>query len=392
MAGTTATSRVAGITGGFPTPTDWTSQPRFVDDQLQNMSPMDVPFLKYCGGINQFVATNPKVEWIEDDLWQARLTVSSTTGLSDTTGTLLTLSASTAYQLHKGMVLQIDDELMWVTTVASATTVNVVRDYAGSTAATHATASSIYMMGVSVAENEDSNYVGSSIFSFPYNYCQIFDSAYQISKAQNATEVYGRRGPDLDAMTASELKKKMVLLEEACIRNLRYEGSAALDPPLMGGLRQYINSTDSNVTDLATAAITEKDLNDMLQTMFYQVGPTNMAKTIICGSWVKRKISSFYEPHYRSTVESKRGGVTIEQITTDFGSVDVLMHYHCPPERVYFLNPEYIEIGHYKDGQFQDGPLAVAGPYFRRHLYGHYSMVVKNVKSMALLDNVSITT
>jgi len=356
------------------------------------MSPLDVPFLKYVGGIDQLTVTNPKVEWIKDDLWQARLTLSSTTGFTDTSQTTLYLSGSTAYNLYKGMVLQVDDELLWVTAASSDTAVHVRRDYAGSTGATHATASSVYMMGIAVAENEDSNYRGSAIYSFPYNWCQLFDIAYQISLRQNSTAVYGRRGPDLDKMTADTLKQVMVLLEEACFRGLRYVGSAATDPPTMGGLREFINSTDSNVTDLATAALTEKDLNDMLQTLFYQVGPANMAKTIICGSWVKRKISAFYEPHYRSTVESKRGGVTIEQIQTDFGLVDVLMHYHCPRERIYFVNPDFIEVGHYKDGQFQDAPLAVAGPYFRRHVYGDYTMVVKNVEAMGLIDNISITT
>lgn len=390
--GVTTTSRVTGISGGYPTPTDWTAQPRYVDDELQNMSPLDVPFLKYCGGISQFTATNPKIEWVEDDLWQARLTTSSTTAFTDTAQTTLFLSGNTAYQLHTGLVVQIDDELMWVTGVTGDAKATVTRDYAGSTAATHATASSVYLMGISAPENADSNYRGSAIFAFPYNYAQIFDVAYQVSERQNNTEVYGRNGADLDKMTADTLKQLMVLLEEACFRGLRGAGSSATEPASMGGLREFLNSTDSNVTDLATAAITEKDINDLLQTMFYAVGPQNMAKTIICGPWVKRKISSFYEPHYRSTVESKRGGVTIEQITTDFGTVDVLMHYHCPPERMYFVNPEYIEIGHYKGGQFADAPLAIAGPYYRRHVYGDYSMKVKNVKSMGLIDNVSITT
>jgi hypothetical protein len=356
------------------------------------MSPLDVPFLKLIGGIDQFTCDNPKVEWQKDDLWTGSLTVSSTTGFTDTAQTTLYLNASSAYQLQLGTVIQIDDELMWVTAVASATTATVTRGYAGSTAATHSTALTVYLAGIAVAENADSPYRGTPIYSFPYNWVQVFDAAIQSSFINENTNYYGEK-PTLDRLLAFTLKQQTALLEAAAIRGLRGVAAdmSATEPSSMGGLRQYINPTDSNVTDLAGAAITEKNINDLLQTIFEKVGAENMAKTIICNAWVKRKISGFYEPHVRLNQGETTGGVAIDKLETDFGTINVALVQRCPPERAYFINPDFIEVGHYKNLQFAEYDLAVSGGYKRRHLYGVYSMVVKNEEAQGLIDNISTT-
>jgi len=294
--------------------------------------------------------------------------------------------------LQVGSVLDIEGELMWVTAVTADATATVTRGYAGSTTATHSTALTVYLGGIAITENADSPYVGTSIYSFPYNWCQGFDLALQSSLINENTEYYGR-APTLDKLLADKLKQAMAQLEAAAFRGLRGVAGdmSATEPSSMGGLIQYINSTDSNVTDVS-AAITEKNVNDLLQTIFNKVGQENMAKTIVCGPWVKRKISAFFEPHTRMDQGERTGGTVVEVMDTDFGKIDVLMCMRCPPERAFLINPDFIEIGHYKGLQFAERPLAVAGPYLRKHLYGVYSIIVKNEEAMGCLDNITLTS
>ncbi len=381
---------MAGVTGGYPTPSDWTSQPRYVDDAFDVMSPFDLPFLKLVGGIKQFSFTNPKIEWQKDDLWTGVLTVSSTTGLTTTTATTLYLSADQAYQLQVGSVLQCEDESLWVTTIAGAASVNVTRGYAGSTAATHSTALSVYLAGVAVSENADAPYQGTPIYSYPYNIAQAFDSAIQSSLINEHTDYYGK-SPNLDNLLAGGLKKLMAQLESAMFRGLRYVGASATAPPSVGGLVQYINSTDSNVTDLAGAAITEKNINDLLQTIYYKVGQENMGKTIVCGGWVQRKISSFFEPHNRMNQGETEAGVHVEKLITDFGTLDLVMCVRCPRERLYVINPDFIKVGNMEGLAFAEYELAKSGAYTRKQIYGVYSAIIKNEESMGCLDNISLT-
>ena len=78
MSGTTATLRVAGLPSGYPAEIDSTVKVRWVAPLLVNMSERSVDLLKYLGGVEQFSFNNTKIEWVQDDTWNRRPSVTGT--------------------------------------------------------------------------------------------------------------------------------------------------------------------------------------------------------------------------------------------------------------------------------------------------------------------------
>lgn len=376
---------MAVIAGARSTATDSNAQRRQIDDQIENVSPKETPFLKLVG-INGFVGTNPKYEWEEDALLEVASTVADNPLTAG--ATTLNVAAATGPNFQIGNILKIESEYLYVTAVA-ADALTVVRGVAGSVAASHNQGTPVDIVGIALNENTDSPAKGTTTFSFPFNYFQLFDAAFQVSDRQNNTNIYGMRTRDYDYQVGKTFKELAIKLERACFHGQR-AAAAANVPQMMGGIEYFITQ---NVKDLAGAALSEKDLNDSLQDAFYKVGLQNLGRTIICGAWLKRKISSFYAPYAQMRRSERRGGVVVDTIETEFGDVDVLGPYiWAPKDRLYIVNLDFVSVGHYKGGAWYDEPLPANGPYKKGHVAGDYTMCVKNDKAHMLIKGVSTTS
>lgn len=376
---------MANVFGSRSSTTDTGSQRRQVDDMLVTMSPKKVPLLKLVG-INSFVGENPKYEWVEDVLLSTSSTITDNPLTSGATTT--TVAAGDGPNFQKGSLIQIDSEIMWVSADPATDTLTIVRGVAGTTAASHTQNTVVDIIGVAYNENVDSPLAGTSQFSLPYNYFQLYDAAVQVSNRQNNTAVYGIRGRDYDFQVSKKLTELMIKLERNAFQGVRSAASGGV-PPLMGGFPTFITQ---NVTDMASAPLTEQAINDALQTSFYKVGDDLLGRTLICGAWVKRKISSFYAPNARMQRAERTGGVVVNTIDTEFGEVDVLMNIWCPKTSAFIVNPDLLKMGHYKGGAFYDELLPASGGYVKGHIYGDYSLEMKGDKAHMLVKNISLTS
>lgn len=395
MAGTTETTRVSGLPSGYPAEIDADTKIRFVDDQLQNMSNMDTPILKTLGGIDKFTYGNPKVEWAEEDRFDRWNTVQDNPLTSG--ATTLTVETDTAHQYPKGSLLKIENEQVRVTAVATASTLTIVRASSGTTAAQHAQNVDIQLVGNSAGESDAWNLRTTSIFDFPFNYSQVFQDKVRVTFRRMESNLYGMEGNDLDYQVAKSLKEQMVKLEGSAVAGERDVGvSGSSEPPTMGGLRWFLNTTnsaDANVTDLNSAALTEKDINDLLQDMYYKVGQSNMGMTVLCGAWVRRKITSWYADTVRLTQGANKAGISVSKLQTDFGVLDIMHHVSMPKDELYIINPEFIKIGHHgQRGRFHVVDVATDGPFIDKALYGDYTMMFKNAAAHGRIQEISTST
>jgi hypothetical protein len=282
---------------------------------------------------------------------------------------------------------------MWVSTAADANTLTVTRGAAGTAAAAHNNGAEYLVIGNSIAEGATRALRGTPVASTKFNYCQISRQAVGVTFRQNDADVYGRDGQDIDAQMALVLKQLMVGLDENLIEGRRYAGASATDPGTFGGLDFFFDTTidtDANVTDLNSAAWTEKTLLDMRQTIAYKVGASNMASVLLCDYWTKRKINAFWQPGVRQRREENVIGTVIDFIEDDFGRIEVFSHTGVPKGKAFLINPEHIDLGHYGSrGRWNTRPLPVTNDTVEEEVYGDYTCRVKNAVAQAKWQEIS---
>lgn len=395
MSGSIVTERVAGIPSGFPAEIDGSVKVRYVAPLVMNMSERSVDLLKYLGGVDQFSFDNTKIEWVEDDVWNRRLTHS---GLAAGTTTQLTITgAAHRYPIGSIFYNVPDGEYVRVTGHVDADSVTIARDIvAGVTEGAWASTDEVLLVGTAMDENDDYVFRPTSIFELPYNTPQIFQTGVQASFRRMETALHGLKGSDLDHQSTNLVAEQFVAIEEAAVYSNRFAGSASV-PSMMGGVKFFVTAANgAQVTSLSDAPLTRADIDNELQDLFYTVGQDKMAMTLLVGAWGKRKISSFFSGTERKASQpSGSAGVVVDHLYTDFGTVEVLMHTAIAKNELYFLKKDQIKIGHHGNlgrPQLRMLPPSNVGPRTQKVFYGDLSMMVAGVQSMVRIHTFSTSS
>lgn len=404
MAGSQTLVRVGGIPdGGFPSEIDASVKIRWVDDLLTNMSERSADLLRYLGGPASFEFNNTKIEWVEDDIWNRRPSLGATP-LTNGADTSLSLATGTGHRYPVGTILFVakaaasggTGEYMRITATA-ADAVTVTRDVTSAVTETAiAQTDEVIVAGFSMHENDAWVARPAAIFSLPFNYAQVQHVAADVTYRRQETALYGLRGTDLDKVAADTTAEQFVAIEQAAAFGARFIGDAT-SPAMYGGFRQYINSTDAQVTDLSGAALTRKDIDDTFEELYYSVGGDKMAMTLLVSSWAKRKITSFFSAAERLPPLASEAGVAIDRFKTEWGSVDVLLHTALAKDEMYFIRRENHRIGHHgqrgrphlEEGIGQLAATGLTGPFVRRVFYADLSMINSGPQAEGRIHNFS---
>lgn len=390
--------------GGSYTVVPLTPQKRAIADLIDIIDPMDVPVLKYFGigdsgaggmsKVQQFRIQNwpsTRVEWLEDTMAPLTTTITASMAATNATATLAIVAGNANY-LRPGNIVKIDDEHLLVRSVSS-DSATVTRMWGGTatnvnTSASHAASAVVEIVSNARDEGDESDADFTTQVAAPYNYAQIFQAEVKVTRTQNKISQFGISA-EYDYHVQKRFREQVRLLEKTLfdgVRNVGTNSTAAgsYDPRSMGGFRQFI--TD-NTASLSSGPLTQKDLEDQIQACWTDGGNPDL---IICNGWVKRKISSFYAPYVRTTRAENAGGVTIDQIETEFGTLNLLMSRWCPSSQLYVVSSEFVGILPYDE--FFDEPLAKTGDYERGQVVGEYTLVVKNDKAHARIMSISTTS
>ena len=373
-------------------------QKRAIADMIDMIEPKEVPLLKYLGigekgsgggsKASKFRITNwpsTRVQWLEDTLAPISSTLAETMAATNATATLQLTFGAANYWRH-GDVLLVDNERLFVETI-SGISATVQRLFGGSAVqdtTSHATSAVVTLIGRARDEGATSEADYTTQVVDKYNYTQIWQAEVKVTRTQNKMMNYGM-GAEYDYQLSKKFVEQLKLLEATLYNGVRLAGSATTNVPRsMGGLKTFITT---NTASLSSAALTQKDLEDKIQQAWVAGGNPNL---IVCNAWVKRKISSFYAPYVRTTRTESTGGVTIDTIETEFGTLEILMDRWCPSTELYILSPEYIGILPFDP--FFDEPLAKTGDFMAGQIVGEYTMIVKNDTAHARLIGISTTS
>lgn len=410
MAGTTATIRQQGMPdSGFPAELNTNLTIRVVDEDILDISQVnELQVVKLFGGFDGAIEkAGFKHEWLLEDQWKLRDTLGAQLLIA---GVTLTLSGSNAHRYPRGTILQLgqfgdtsDPELVWVSAQASATTLTIVRSYAGTTAAQRESGDAILVAGYAEVEGTTWTLRTTATKSVVFNYQNVLKTAVRGSWANEAIRKYGiAPGQDINEQMARSMKQALQSYNNQLLLGQRDEGQGANEPASMGGVDFYVTSANgAYVTDLAGAALTLKDIEDMFEDRFYEVGAENVGKTLLTDYWGYRKINSFYNPAVRLETMENAVGLRVSILRTPIGDVEVLYDPVVPKGKMYLLRTDQLSTVRLPDppGQFPPSRLHIGlsgntatGDFTEMYLYGVYGAQVKNPATMGIIHSYSLTS
>jgi len=353
---------------------------RMVTDRILNINPLKIATYARLGAdIGKFNFVNEpstKYEWLEDAYVAESCTV---TGLSSGT-TTTTFTPSSLTLLQPGDLLKIDSEVVWVSSVSSGIP-TVTRGYGGSTAATHADASTALRVGRARIDGDDADDSPQTEVSSAYNYTQIFQRSIDLARTRRKMQAYGIADP-LEYEKDKKMDELMMQLCKLPYHGLRYVGTSSA-ARTAGGFRQFITT---NTTDVSSGALTRDHIDDLLQDIHGYGGDPDV---ILCGSFSQRKINSFYEGFITTERSEAMGGNLIKMLQNPISGsiIDVVVDLHCPTDELWVLQSD--QVGYFPFDPFFYEDLAKTGDADNGEIIGEYGFVVKAEKWHGYLDGIS---
>ncbi len=359
-------------------------QKRVVTDRILMTDPNEIVAINALGLDNeskfQFVNTPGKAyEWLEQR-YNTRTLTATASGL-DSSSTTTTMSVADGSLVNIGDVLLLDAEYVWVSGI-STNTLTITRNIGGTQATHHTSTVVITVVDNARLEGTDANDSPYTLVTSGTNYSQILQRSVEISRTDGRLKRYGV--PDVVNreidMRMDELSQMLNLI---AYHGQRAVGSASA-PRMAGALNTFITT---NVTTVS-GALTQSHLEAAVASCWSAGGKPSL---ILCNSWAKRKIASFYEGSVRTDRSETMGGITIERIMTAMGiSVDVAVDRFCQTDSLYILDPRY--VGYITIDPFFYEELAKTGDTAANgEVVGEYGFVVAYERANAIIKSFSTT-
>lgn len=341
---------------------------------------MDTALLRRWGingkpGEGEHSARATKTEWTQTAMRSRGETVT----LADGVGTAMTVADARMYQV--GELVRIEAEIVRVTVVVNATTLTIVRSYAGTTGAAHA-AKLAYSLGVADAENSTPGAAISDTVLKLYNYVQTFSVPVEVSKDQIMSWTVD--GNTMDAQLERRFIEVNRQLARALIYGIRYDDGASIRT--LGGLLSFLSSNVTNVGGAVTIAAI-----DALILKIVQAGakPT----TIACSPYQKQKIDALDVNKQLLGKREHTGGNLITQ-TWQSGilddTLDIVVDRTLLDDQLIITDDEYIEPmpfeGNGESGRWATYEATAPGQDGKKNVIrGKYTLKVHNEKAHGYL-------
>lgn len=357
--------------------TDTTPQVRVITDLISIISPRDTPLIARFGvqsappaGWKVSGWPGKKIEWLEDELMPM-----SDTLAASITSVATTITVADASVFHVGDLLLVDSEEMWVSARNTGTNVlTVERDFAGTTAATHASAAVVKVIGNAQLEAQDSAEGSTVDITAPYNVVQRFADEVRAGDLERKISLYGI-DDDLEYQVEKKIQENMKKLEQNLLLGARNEAADNTSPNALGSLDYYINVAGGN-TISAGGAVTQADFEDALELAYLDGGAPSIAVLSPANMQV---VKNFYDSASYLRIERSETtvGMVIQEILTPFGTVELLMDRYQGDSTILLIDPEHYS-GPLAVDPWEREILARTGWYSKAMLTGVFTQMIRH--------------
>lgn len=330
-------------------------------------------------GLNGFTYANQKQEWDETAL----KTRSETVTLADGSATSLTVADAHQYAVNE--LIRIENEIVRVTAIANATTLTIVRGYAGTTGAAHS-AKSAYSLGTAEPEGADAPVGRQRVGERLYNYSQTFARTISLSTDQIAA--LNTDGNPMKGEIKRAYIEQMRDLWKALLYGIRYQDSTN-EIYTLGGLKYFLSTNVTNVAGAVTVAAIDAKILAIVQA-------GGDPKVIGVSPYQKQKLDALDANLVRLGLREKKTNAGGNPNTQTWMSgiltheLDIVVDDTINNDELWILDTDHIKIGH-KMHNGIDGSMKVTDatpPGADRQsqvMRGKYSVRFMQEKAHALL-------
>jgi hypothetical protein len=371
-------------------------KPESLNDLIHFIDWNEAPLLKEFGLDNQNGKFRferwpvTKYEWLEDTMAPVTGTLAEEAAGGETA---IDLASGNGDYLKEGDVIKVEDELMYVSSVAT-DTITVIRGFGGTTDVTHATSLAWNYQFPARLEGADYDTGYTTTTTRAYNHTQIFSEAVKVTGSEAVHDEYGiddqmayhvakliGGGAGLGAK--GKAGKLSIALQKTFYNGQRAAGSSSTSRA-MGGFEYFVTT---NVTDKNSTALELKDIEDLMSTIYLAGGTPDM---LICNTWVRRKINEWFKGSIRTERTETTGGSVINTIDTGFaGSIEVMFDRWCPTDRVYLVEKDKLGWVSFRPWDIYDRPST--GDYMVKEVLGEFGFVLVNQLAHGYIKEISTT-
>lgn len=274
---------------------------RDVESMLQQLEPNDGPLTTILQRLEVVQATDPKLEWLEDQLLPDFDTLAAQLNVGDVVMTV----SNFAYYRQGDLVRVNDNEIVRVSATPTNAVVSIQRGYGAVAAAQAVNGSRLFIL--SDANMEFATFRDQlTTQKIPrFNYVQALATPVSFTSVDLATDTFaGDDLPQEHAKAMIEQKKKM---EKAFLLGQPFNDLTGQYPVrAQGGLAYYIQT---NVKDVS-GGFTEPELEDFLRICF-RYGSSE--KLVLCSPKAIQSINGFARAKLQTFTDDSTYGVTLTE-------------------------------------------------------------------------------
>lgn len=146
-----------------------------------------------------------------------------------------------------------------------------------------------------------------------------------------------------------------------------------------------------------TTTLTNTHIESFIQGVYDNGGMNGETATLVVGSAQKRAITAAYATAYGKALPFNGtrnfGGVSVDTVLTDFGTLNVLLDRHCPQDMIIAASldqiaPVFLNIP--GKGVFFEEPLAKTGASEQVQIYGEIGLEYGNEKAHGVLTGLAV--
>lgn len=291
---------------------------REVGSKIFYVDPSSNPFTLLTDRAGSMTASNPKYEWYEKEL---RTKADQSNG-GNTSGDLtLTVDNANVFQVNDSVLVPRTAEIFRVATIASATTITVVRGVAGTSAAAISDNDDLFVIGSSWAEGADAGRPDEWQEVQKFNYTEIFRRPFGATRTRQGAETYF--GDARAQLRAEKAIEHAMDIERAFIW-----GSRAEDTASSTAVRRYTGGflfyATSNVKDVS-GTLTENELEDWMKDLF-NVTASGDSRTLLAAPGVISVIDQLAAGRLQMVPSDKTYGIAVRQLLTAHGTLNLVKH------------------------------------------------------------------
>ncbi|RMH11873.1 MAG: hypothetical protein D6695_08115 [Planctomycetota bacterium] len=368
-----------------------------VSDVIGIVSPYETPFLDHIGDAKR-PATSTIHEWVEDALLPNIGQINQTVFSPDPqTETDIIVDDASVFQAGDLVRPAGSNEVIFVQSVdTQMSTINVVRSYGGTTAATLTDNMVLHILGNAALEGADAPAARFTTRTRRQNYTQIFTASVEVSGSMQAARAAGV-DDELDYQKQERMRELLRDLENCVINGIApdstQQGSSTVRRSMNGVLYSILTNRFVPGTgaippgDGAGDELNEAVLNAALKEIWEN--SSGSVDTILVGGAQKRKLNSFVTGSRAYLPEDTAYRNMISVYESDFGVCRVVMSRWVPADKVLLLDSSRIQVMPLQGRSFHFKPLAATGDAVSGQVIGEYTLEFKNEMAHGVIEGLA---